>query len=357
MAADGGSELPQLPKRPTIIRPGKSKGEDEGIRVPARPAPPVPKATNTENDRSTTVERLKSRPLPPRPGERPIPPRPIGGVTQINDKPVPPPVKTGSVNKRPEITILSAKPMNEVGFRDAKPSVPKPGSSDVPSKHTENIDHVNGKVSTPAIKPPPQVPKAAPRGFQTDLSEAVEPGPLKPKGPPPPNPRPTVIKQEPPTGDLIQLDDVDNGSVPLRPTSVIGLKPLRPVSEPPSSVPSRKPPSTPLRPPTSPRKLDNNMQNTTNTNSLVDSLTPKLDHEEKNTSAQTGENTYSVINKPKRPTIIRPGKTDTSPVLKSGSSEKDTQVQSVKPSLNPSYHLGGMMSKRSIINQNFSGNN
>ncbi|XP_041356892.1 proteoglycan 4-like [Gigantopelta aegis] len=140
-AIGGGAPLP--PKRPTIIRSQVVTSDADGgtaasnRKAPARPAPPPP-----------------ARPAPP----QLKPPQEQDGDGDISPRhAVPASVRSssprrsgGSVKKRPEITIVGAQPMSQVGFRD-----------EIHKGTSENEHH----TPPPTTKPPdiPQVREPPPR--------------------------------------------------------------------------------------------------------------------------------------------------------------------------------------------------
>ncbi|KAK3577079.1 hypothetical protein CHS0354_037106 [Potamilus streckersoni] len=121
--------VPTPPNRPTIIR-AKNQTDGPGPPVPVRPAPPVrpsqpPSASDPTQPsadghvkQAASVSRLTPQ-VPQRPGVPPSQHQHGSSPGNMSSSSVQPSPNT-SVKKRPEITVVSARPMNEVGFRDVK---------------------------------------------------------------------------------------------------------------------------------------------------------------------------------------------------------------------------------------------
>ncbi|KAL5011344.1 hypothetical protein ScPMuIL_009895 [Solemya velum] len=180
---DGGNQaLP--PKRPTIIRPPsvhQSTGDRHGPSVPGRPVLPPP----------------GGRPLPPVPGQKSN----LSGEDHSNGQAIhqTKPQSTadsrsnkakGSVRKRPEITILSARPMSEVGFRDGKMD-----HSPVSTPSPIIVEHLGGDGTAGGHLPPDQ-PHPVPARPKSPLpSRPKSPVPSHPKMPIPSRPKSFVSNE------------------------------------------------------------------------------------------------------------------------------------------------------------------
>ena len=170
--------------------------------------------------------------------------------------------------------------MNEVGFRNTIAAV----SSSASAPQDKNTE------SAPA-KPPTKAPRVAPRGSRPEIPQR--------------NSSPPSSSTDPPTGDLIQFDDVDSTSVANTRQSFDPriMQELQQVF-----VPSRKPPTVPFKPPEPPKRPG--IPDSTGSSSLNKPQLAASTDESGNEQTQS-ENSYAVIQKPKRPTIIRPGKPET----------------------------------------------
>ncbi|CAE1168316.1 unnamed protein product [Acanthosepion pharaonis] len=92
--------IPAIPKRPTIIRVDKENVQE-----------------NTDESKSKEVPKVPPRPPPPRPG----PPATLAKQAVAQKS-----FEGDKKKKKPEITIVSARPMSEICFRDKKPEIPVP---------------------------------------------------------------------------------------------------------------------------------------------------------------------------------------------------------------------------------------
>ncbi|KAK3099484.1 hypothetical protein FSP39_005124 [Pinctada imbricata] len=205
---------PPPPKRPTIIRQNLGSGERSGPPVPARPAPPVPPGSSS---RSSTVDMVPTpHPKPPPPAHRPSVQRP-----SKTDDDLPPVVtrnhatkpsrpvsvsaaKTSdSVRRRPEITIVAARPMSEVGFRgEQAASGAKPGMA-VESK-TSDITGEDRKDET-KNNPLPKVPPR--KDTQPQRSQSMKQPPGRPPHIPPVHPS-SVSNTNMPSSSVVQNDSL-----------------------------------------------------------------------------------------------------------------------------------------------------
>ncbi|XP_069130793.1 SH3 domain-containing protein 19-like [Argopecten irradians] len=196
------------------------------VRRPPRPSPDSPSVTSLIDmdpaPSNSSIQKIPSRPAPPIPGGRalPKPPDPGGRVpprppfkppatsvprpeskkesstrtkseqTKIPSRPASYSAEKTTAKRRPEITIVCARPMSEVGFRDqSKPSVvsqskPSPEINlrklpAVPPRTDKTPeDHgADGNHPAPPIKTPQQLPSRVPPSATH---------------PPPPSPRPRV---------------------------------------------------------------------------------------------------------------------------------------------------------------------
>ncbi|CAL1530896.1 unnamed protein product [Lymnaea stagnalis] len=248
----GGAPLPPARNRtkPTVIRPGvKANDSTSSQPTPQRPAPPTP----------------GSRPPPPqRQSEQIKPARP--GISQSST------VTAGSVNgsnntiksnasgkKRLEITIVDARPMSEMGFRDVKggaasPTVATSAQSTGPADKNET-NSVSVSRSDQEGPPKPKRPSVnqSPASLKQDSQDPL----------PPPKPaRPSVFlpdtkKPEDESQNLIDFDTSGLEEVKARSTDPTILpKPMRPtIIRPQSRLQTNKdqgsPPSLPSSAPKS----------------------------------------------------------------------------------------------------------
>ncbi|XP_053400118.1 SH3 domain-containing protein 19-like [Mercenaria mercenaria] len=406
MAASGGGLAPSPPKRPTIIR----QSNDAGPPVPSRPAPPVPGGArpppavpHRPNDQvpsrpqppppTRPAEPVRPQPPPPtRPAEvtRPQPPPPSRPAEVSRTKPTitKPPDKSNnaSVKKRPEITIVSARPMSEIGFRDSKPSAPSNDSANADSHPPIQPSPTGEKMSLNPAQAPAPAPRASPRGDKQEKPQDRTDSRGLSRGAPPPVPRNSVIrnnveKEESSTDIEHKTEEVKTvphrGQPPPVPRPTIikpNVPPSVPSGRPPPALPGRPPaspkdphqgfpsehlseqksgnieshPSPPPKPrgapppvprnpsvrnklpsPIVPRKTDD-LSNEIHQDSHVDT-----DSNEKSEQIEDVSELYAVINKPKRPTIIRPGrpsaKSETEPKLENEVKPADE----IKPKVSP----------------------
>ncbi|XP_071089029.1 SH3 domain-containing protein 19-like [Haliotis cracherodii] len=254
--AGGGAPLP--PKRPTIIRPSTAactNGNEPKRPVPSRPAPArPPPSPKGGGDGARPSPLVPSRP-PPKPsdgsGESRRPAVPPASASKIPPRPSAekPNISRGSVKKRPEITIVSAKPMSQVGFRDEKES-PKP-----------EVKPADNSVSRPPPRP-------------VSSSHAAEQGnnaPMRPRPPTnqirPPPPKKSSTSSQPCHQQNLLDDDTEQSGLPPpmalfnpSPGSLVNLEGEHPPAPPPrtdllgdTSLPSSHPvPSSRPPPPTRP---------------------------------------------------------------------------------------------------------
>ncbi|XP_013387298.1 SH3 domain-containing protein 19 [Lingula anatina] len=176
------SPKPLIGDGPPPLPPGPRPVTDAGGGPP--PLPPGPKPITDAGGppplqpgtRPVSEMVGPPRPIPPKPGP---PQRPVG-TPQVPTKPSPPsvapknagvsssssfskpppavPVKSskhgGSVKKRPEITIVAARPMSEVGFRESENVTPEVPSS-ISLKPASPTPPFNNRSSEEGEPPPP----------------------------------------------------------------------------------------------------------------------------------------------------------------------------------------------------------
>ena len=236
--------------------------------------------------------------------------------------------------RRPEITIVCARPMSEVGFRSENSPLSKPLSQ------TDKSPEVPGKP--PPLIPPTVSPTPAQRSpvsennvlidFSSDTITATESvqSPQKPSNPRLPPPKPAPVRGAPPVPKRLEADFIDTQveakilkplpspvkrtgpPPPVRPS----ISPSENTGEPVNKPPRIPPPRLPLEPQISHVPSDfpivpkrDAIEQQTQNEILIDSQDNSVD--DQNTPSHTETNTgdeYAVIHKSKRPTIIRPGR-------------------------------------------------
>ncbi|KAK7097784.1 hypothetical protein V1264_004713 [Littorina saxatilis] len=217
----GGAPLP--PKRPTIIRPTQDGSRPVPTRpAPVRPAPaapggrpppavPRPPAAASGAPSPVLSKGLSGSAPSPAPTRKPDPPAKDNGK----------PKSRGSVRKRPEITIVEARPMNQAGFRDMtaldNTAVPKPVHKTSAVTDTSSKPSSNGSVPDIPNRPPPASTSA----------------PSQPRPPAPPS-RPGAPHHAPPPvpgkSALPDKPDANHSDAPPKPSRPTILRPGRPKS-------------------------------------------------------------------------------------------------------------------------------
>lgn len=293
--------------------------------------------------------------------------------------------------------------MSEIGFRDSKASTPANNpvealsQSSKPSMSTEDGTGTTGHPPAPAPRvaprvekqtnldstdsrdpargPPPRVPRHSlilknNKNEETDemeneikvLTPAVinddneKAKGLTHRGPPPPVPRPTVIKpdnsplggphrQPPPVPGrpTVSLEDSErkldfNESNSISPPRPLGAPPPLPRSP---SARNKLPSPVPLR------SKNISQKDTIEIHQAGDNKNSDSDSNEKPEKVEDVNDLYAVINKPKRPTIIRPGK----PTEEKLKTETKTSEE-IKPRLSPRKTENNAESYSEVIDEN-----
>ncbi|XP_076468569.1 uncharacterized protein LOC143299243 isoform X2 [Babylonia areolata] len=255
LAEGGGAPLP--PKRPTIIRPAQDgRGPVPARPAPTRPAPPPPGARPPPG--VPTPAAGVAGPVP-----APVPQRPSGAApTPVSHKPPDRLAKSsstksksqGSVRKRPEITIVDARPMSQAGFREMKasePSPPKPAGSSAKEEEAVTLPRSNGGAPPIPGRPPPTPTTAA--HSTPPPNHSPPPIPSSRPGPPPGRPPPFPDKPTPPSLNDDQQETPSAGPPPMKPSRPTILRPARPKS---TIIPGEQPfvNSSPSPPPPLPKR-------------------------------------------------------------------------------------------------------
>ncbi|XP_076117922.1 uncharacterized protein LOC143085459 isoform X1 [Mytilus galloprovincialis] len=288
---------PPPPKRPTIIRAQNthdSEKDNDNDVVPRRPVPPTgggrppPKPPNRppsfrkdSHEKKEETENVELR----HPGNKSARPSSVGSKVD------------GAPKRKLEITIVSARPMSEVGFRDTsaintpsskpdyKKESPKPALKMVPPT---SLVPVKGSLpprpskpeSLPHHRPPPPVPT---RKDVPPQQENKNPTILRAPASPSPKPRPQKSSPESPLAKPRSSVPAQESSPPLKPRKIpsVSTRPL-----PPTPSPDNGESDLVTESPAKPQR----------------SYTWSGENESENVSQS------SISDKPRRPTIIRPAK-------------------------------------------------
>ena len=267
------------------------------------------------------------------------------------------------VFRRPEITIVCARPMSEVGFRSDKPAIsPSPSTSNKPPE-------VPGKTPPPSprnVSPTPA--QSVPSSIESENllidfdSDVIPPSvalsshtaPPKPAGARPPPPKPTPARVPPPVPKKEESGLTDHGTTEFRSPPSPAKHPVPPpkaprvspsnntadlVSKPPRAQPPKVPSKScdkqlpfELLPTNDFNETEQRIDNEQFKDMKVIDFDRNDAHNQTNTPSHvivSAGDEYAVINKPKRPTIIRPGR----PVVKESTVTEDSDTP--KPARNP----------------------
>ncbi|XP_052077252.1 SH3 domain-containing protein 19-like isoform X2 [Mytilus californianus] len=311
---------PPPPKRPTIIRAQNthdSEKDDDSDMVPRRPVPPTgegrppPKPPNRppsfrkdSHEKKEETEKVQLR----HSGNKSSRPVSVGSKAD------------GAPKRKLEITIVSARPMSEVGFRDTscsntpsskletKKESPKPALKLVPPTSLVPVrDSLPPRPSKPESfphnRPPPPVPTRKDVPPQQDNKN---PTILRAPASPSPKPRPQKSSPESPLAKPRSNVSAPESSPPLKPRKIpsVSSRPL-----PPTPSPDNGKSDLVIESPAKPQR----------------SYTWSGENESENVSQS------SVSDKPRRPTIIRPAKMNKS-IEKSQDNDSSKNVISVMSS-------------------------
>ncbi|XP_033743837.1 SH3 domain-containing protein 19-like isoform X2 [Pecten maximus] len=285
------SSVPKIPSRPAPPIPGGRalpKPPDPGGRVPPMP-PSKPPATSVPSSQPVPMRESSTR---FKAEQTKIPPRP---ASSSGDK--------MAAKKRPEITIVCARPMSEVGFRDQ--------SKDL------NQSNNSSAASTSQSKPSPEVtlrklPAVPPRTDKKQESNEREEKhtPQSSRKPPP---IPQQLPSRPPPSSAIHPPPSPRPRVAARNSSSISDKKVSPSNQ--------------------EEKISIRPDDTSNMEELIVPLKPVSSYSQSNSPGETNSDdvTPSVqpqFKKPLRPTIIRPQKKGPVQKLKESESSETKLVTS-----------------------------
>ncbi|XP_060062645.1 SH3 domain-containing protein 19-like [Ylistrum balloti] len=186
-------QLPDVPQRPSVTDLVRAPSTSIP-RVPSRSAPPIPGGSAPPKP-PDPGGRVPPKPpsKPPAstlPGSQPVPLRGDSSRLKSDQTKIPPrPASTSgdktTTKRRPEITIICARPMSEVGFRDQSNNSNSSTSSNQSKPPTEVPPRTDKKDdSSPPSGRPPRLPPQIPSRLPPPSSSSIHG--------PPPSPRPRV---------------------------------------------------------------------------------------------------------------------------------------------------------------------
>ncbi|XP_060556964.1 SH3 domain-containing protein 19-like [Ruditapes philippinarum] len=256
---------------------------------------------------------------------------------------------------QPALVPSSSPKEKEIFAAPAHPPAPAPRVS-------PRVEKPDKAHTSPRGAPPPVPRHSVIRTNVDEESDIVHESKSEeiktvPRGPPPPVPRPTIIKPNVPPS-------VPSGRTPPLP----GRPPVSPkvphqgISEhflehnldshdsqvsPP--MPHGAPPPVPKGPsvmnklpsPLVPRKINDLPQKDTNEihKNSVDTNINAADLQDKTDTVEDVSELYAVINKPKRPTIIRPGRPSSTVKTESNTENEASSANEIKPKVSPTPRL------------------
>lgn len=255
--------------------------------------------------------------------------------------------------------------MCEVGFRDQSATMVPKDKPEATADDTETQDDSklpeDSRITraAPALAPRPALRGSNPENQENSSSESR----LQSRGPPPPVPRNSVIKpqvdrtlntrEDPSDSEVVNVagHDKQGPALPPRPSVPLpGAVPALPARPPTSSRPSAGPQSAEIGAGTQSQPSLSSLKHSSGSDGNQDS-DKKIGSENAVDNAGDPSDLYSVINKPKRPTIIRPTKPSVKNVSESKMLPSGGETSSEHPESKEENSLLGRNQSSTISNK------